>query len=113
MTFICLTNKQKETMKAEKRPQDKWSGLYGRSAGVFILLVTASLSWDCAIAQRLIDLTYTFDETTQVWPSNLPFHRDSLTYELRRLTIATTAYLWKIFSVGKPDMGSYRAARWS
>ncbi len=28
-------------------------------------------------APRVLDLTYPFDDTTQVWPSNPPFHRDS------------------------------------
>ncbi len=45
--------------------------------GVVILLLAGSTWSDRAVAQGLIDLTYTFDETTQVWPSNLPFHRDS------------------------------------
>jgi len=45
---------------------------------VLVVLLVAMSGWDDrAEAQRLIDLTYPFDETTQVWPSNLPFHRDA------------------------------------
>ncbi len=45
--------------------------------GGFLLLLIVTSGWcDRAMAQRLIDLTYPFDDTTVVWPSNLPFHRD-------------------------------------
>ena len=183
MTFICRTNNKISRRAAEaagtrrscptdetirkKEPQGKRPGLFARSAVVFILLIAMSLSWDRAIAQRLIDLTYTFDETTQVWPSNLPFHRDSMVrggtkteawYATGQVALSEHAgthmdapvhfakgqvgiddisverllspavvidvraavandrdyrLLWKTFSVGKPDMGPYRAARWS
>ena len=62
----------------EKREwQDNRSALFSRVGGLFLLLIATSFWCDATVAQRLIDLTYTFDETTQVWPSNLPFHRDS------------------------------------
>jgi kynurenine formamidase len=48
-----------------------------RLGGLVILLIALSGWFDPATAQRLIDLTYAFDESTQVWPSNLPFHRDA------------------------------------
>ena len=47
------------------------------ACGLAILLVAMSGWCDRAEAQRLVDLTYAFDETTQVWPNNLPFHRDA------------------------------------
>ncbi len=53
------------------------SATLSRAVGLFVLLIATSLWCDAKAAQRLVDLTYTFDETTQVWPSNLPFHRDS------------------------------------
>ena len=39
----------------------------------------SAAGWSCAgeAGPRLLDLTYPFDDTTQVWPSNPPFHRDS------------------------------------
>ncbi|ULA66730.1 MAG: Putative Cyclase [Nitrospira sp.] len=37
-----------------------------------------SWSWASGAGPRMLDLTYPFDETTQVWPSNPPFHRDSM-----------------------------------
>ena len=44
-----------------------------------LVLLLAMTGWcDSAEAQHLIDLTYAFDETTQVWPSNLPFHREAV-----------------------------------
>ena len=43
-----------------------------------VVLVMVLSCWSAAdAAQRFVDLTYTFDETTQVWPANPPFHRDS------------------------------------
>ncbi|HKU52609.1 MAG TPA: cyclase family protein, partial [Nitrospira sp.] len=49
------------------------------AAGV-VLLSIAGIGWGGqAIAERLVDLTYTFDESTLVWPRNLPFHRDGTT----------------------------------
>ena len=53
------------------------SPLFSRVAGWSVLVIATNVWCDATVAQRLIDLTYTFDETTQVWPSNLPFHRDS------------------------------------
>lgn len=44
-----------------------------------IALLTGMTGWgDAPAAQRLVDLTHAFDETTQVWPNNRPFHRDSM-----------------------------------
>ena len=44
----------------------------------WVVLVMVLSCWSAAdAAQRFVDLTYTFDETTQVWPANPPFHRDS------------------------------------
>ena len=46
-------------------------------AGRWVLVIVLSC-WSAAdAAQRFVDLTYTFDESTQVWPANPPFHRDS------------------------------------
>lgn len=46
---------------------------------ILFALLTGVNGWgDAAAAQRLVDLTHTFDETTQVWPNNRPFHRDSM-----------------------------------
>ncbi len=48
-------------------------------AVILIALLTGVSGWNAAqAAQQLVDLTYTFDETTQVWPNNRPFHRDSM-----------------------------------
>ncbi len=44
--------------------------------GLCLLLIALSAQGDRALAQRFIDLTYAFDETTLVWPNNAPFHRD-------------------------------------
>jgi kynurenine formamidase len=52
------------------------STMWLRVGGLLIVLVVIIVWGNRASAQRLIDLTYTFDETTQVWPRNLPFHRD-------------------------------------
>ena len=48
------------------------------------LIVCVMLQWSIVsgtfateAGPRVLDLTYPFDETTQVWPSNPPFHRDS------------------------------------
>lgn len=46
-------------------------------AGMLVLLTVVSWCCDAYAERRLVDLTYSFDETTQVWPSNPPFHRDS------------------------------------
>src|SRR5512134_1696856 len=47
-------------------------------AGRLVLVMVLSCWSDADAAQRFVDLTYTFDETTQVWPANPPFHRDSI-----------------------------------
>jgi kynurenine formamidase len=49
------------------------------TAGVVLLSIAGSVWGGQAIAERLVDLTYTFDETTLVWPRNLSFHRDGTT----------------------------------
>ena len=49
-------------------------------AGALVLLLVPASGWcDQATAERLVDLTYTFDESTLVWPRNLPFHREGTT----------------------------------
>ncbi|MCE7977662.1 MAG: cyclase family protein [Nitrospira sp. NTP1] len=46
---------------------------------VCVAMQLSAASWSCAAeaGPRVLDLTYPFDDTTQVWPSNPPFHRDS------------------------------------
>ncbi len=58
--------------------KDIQSMMYCPVGAVVILLAAMTVWCERAGAQRLIDLTYAFDETTQVWPSNPPFHRDSM-----------------------------------
>jgi kynurenine formamidase len=57
---------------------DRRSSMYCPIGAVIILLAMISVWCDRAVAQRLLDLTYAFDEATQVWPSNPPFRRDAL-----------------------------------
>lgn len=44
-----------------------------------VLIQWAFAGWSSAAeaGPRVLDLTYPFDDRTQVWPSNPPFHRDS------------------------------------
>ncbi|MCC2642505.1 MAG: putative Cyclase [Nitrospira sp.] len=60
-----------------KRRTDVCSAAFLVVAGLFMLLTATNFCGDAKAAERVIDLTYAFDETTQVWPSNRPFHRDS------------------------------------
>ena len=61
----------------QKRQGNRHKMWYPIGAGI-ILLAVVTVWCDRAGAQRLLDLTYAFNETTQVWPSNPPFHRDSM-----------------------------------
>ena len=45
---------------------------------VLMQLGVISCSYAAEEGPRVLDLTYPFDETTLVWPSNPPFHRDSV-----------------------------------
>ncbi|GMV51298.1 MAG: Kynurenine formamidase [Nitrospirae bacterium] len=50
------------------------------AAGVFLFCLPGLGAWcEASAGQRLVDLTYAFDETTQVWPTNPPFHRSGMT----------------------------------
>lgn len=55
-----------------------WARIPALMACVIVSLVVAGWCGVIEAAPRLIDLTYTFDESTQVWPSNPPFHRNSM-----------------------------------
>ncbi len=62
------------------RKKPRWNR-HGVSALIACLIISLAIvggSRAADAASRLIDLTYTFDETTQVWPSNPPFRRDSM-----------------------------------
>jgi len=64
-------------IKMQLQNDDRWAAVPW-IPGLSILLIATILWWDAEAAERVIDLTYAFDETTQVWPSNRPFHRDSI-----------------------------------
>ena len=71
---MAQDDRKKMETKRTKRP---WNHRRYLLAGGLVTLMVATSGWcDRAMAQRLIDLTNAFDETTPVWPSNLPFHRD-------------------------------------
>ncbi|HMU29673.1 MAG: cyclase family protein [Nitrospira sp.] len=55
----------------------RWLGLSALTLCVVMHVSAVSGSHAAEIGPRVLDLTYPFDETTQVWPSNPPFHRDS------------------------------------
>ncbi len=46
-------------------------------AGWWVLVMVLSGWSDADAAQRFVDMTYPFEEATQVWPANPPFHRES------------------------------------
>lgn len=46
---------------------------------VYVAMQVSGVCCSCAAeaGPRMLDLTYPFDDQTQVWPNNPPFHRDS------------------------------------
>lgn len=61
----------------KKEERRLWPMMRAPIAGLLVPLTVACWFGVAKAAPRLIDLTYTFDDQTQVWPGNPSFHRDS------------------------------------